>query len=540
MTAPLDPSPSQQPPQPSPPPTSGDPGQSLRVQGDYVQGDKVLGDKTTIGNVAIDQRTTVIQNILANPRLLAAILGVSLLTLGLVAALTGLFGYAALTPTPTPIPIVTRMPQDSFNIAVAPFVEVDPAANQVRQAQTGQQIAATLFDQIQDIKLPGLHDVSWQPDQVGQIKAATPDEYIRAAVQRARQINATFFIYGLVQPGNTQTMTIELHFYVSEAAFDYSSEIAGPDRLGSPVAFDSTLDVKANARLYSRVQALRRVILGLEYLYASQYPEAANAFARAAAGLENDPGAGQEVIAFLEGAAIFRAYDPQVSATYANLDAADAAFARARQIDNSYSRAYLGLAYVALERAKVYDPQTGKLSGYQPDALLQAETLFQECQKKALEHPTRAYVDVKASYGLGQVYLLRYTASKATADLDKARSALSLALDRYQQLDAPPDLTSYAADAHALLGRIAAYQNSDWKQMAAECRRAVNLIDGMNDAQLNGRLANYWAMVGLAEAQGGDPQAARDAYQQALAVGQGYASPAELQEWQQDLDALPK
>jgi tetratricopeptide (TPR) repeat protein len=99
----------------------------------------------------------------------------------------------------------------------------------------------------------------------------------------------------------------------------------------------------------------------------------------------------------------------------------------------------------------------------------------------------------------------------------------------------------FVARAHAYLGRLAGHID-DYSQMVAEIQTGIEMLSKLDGKAQRRTEARFWSWLALAELKLEDVDQAINAYEQAIAIGQGpdIAGEDELNRWQAELDALTK
>jgi tetratricopeptide (TPR) repeat protein len=462
--------------------------------------------------------------------------------------------WPAPTATPTPLPPMS----DGFNVAVAQFAALD-ATGQLTVTQESRDLSDWLYRSIsaeRDRLPPALAFGLRGPDEVEAVFGTDRDARAADAQQLARRHNASILIYGLVTAGD-DGHRVEPEFYVSDASFDYGSEVAGPDRLGKAVPFEPPLDnpqkAAINESLFARNQVLQHVVAGLAYYYLERYEVAWARFRQAALVPGWQAEEGKEVVYLLMGAAQLDLYESQVDckevvyplmgaaqldldeshvAGVGHLSHALDAFAEAHRLNPGYARSYLGLGSVALRQA-VRDEE----EGLDQEKLIEARGWY-SASLSVPDQPALAYVSTKAYFGLGQVYLKGYEHRLPGWSPSQARRYLERVVTAYEEKRAP-DLIWFAGRAHALLGRLAG-DAEDWAEMSSACREAIELLNSLPGSSQQITIARYWTWVAFAEEKDGHLEEARDAFWQAIQVGRDLVCPEELATWQKCLSLLEK
>jgi tetratricopeptide (TPR) repeat protein len=244
------------------------------------------------------------------------------------------------------------------------------------------------------------------------------------------------------------------------------------------------------------------------------------------------PNEGQEVLYLLKGAVLMQLYDP-----YASLDKrqgmlgeANDSFARAYAIDPEYSRSFLGLGSVALQQAILDRTRTDV------EKLREASGWYVRA-KESVDQPPSAHVPLKAALGLGQTHLVGIASNLPGWSLDQAHALFQYVVDAYNA-DPMPELITLAADAHCGLGQAAGLIE-DWETTSIECRKAIDLLKKLPGSR-SGILARYWALIGKAEENNRRTEAARNAYTEAVKLGENATgvNPDDLAAWKVALERL--
>jgi tetratricopeptide (TPR) repeat protein len=440
--------------------------------------------------------------------------------------------WPAPTATPTPLPPMS----DGFNVAVAQFAALD-ATGQLTVTEESRELSDWLYRAIstERDRLPSALAFGLRgPDEVEAVFGTDRDARAADAQQVAASHNASILIYGLVTVGDG-SRHVEPEFYVSDASFDYGSEVAGPDRLGKAVPFEPPLDspqkAAINESLFARNQVLQHVVAGLAYYFLERYDEAWASFRQAALVQGWQAEEGKEVVYLLMGAAKLKLYNTQV-ADVEHLSQALDALAEARRLNPNYARSYLGLGSVALLQAVRDEEQ-----GLDQEKLVEARGWY-SASLSVPEQPALAYVPAKAYFGLGQVYLKGYEHRLPGWSPGQARRYLERVIAAYE-VEHAPDLIWFAGRAHALLGRLAG-DAGDWKGMSSACHEAIELLNSLPGNSQQITIARYWTWVAWAEERSGHLEAARDAYFRAIQVGKDVVPPEELDGWQIEVERLEK
>lgn len=431
-----------------------------------------------------------------------------------------------------------------FNVVVAAFAMLD-ASGRTTSTDDTKELSVWLFEAIkrETDQLPASLRINVRgPDEVGIIPGEDRDTRAANAARVAARHNATILIYGVVTAGDNGYQ-VEPEFYVSDQSFGYGSEVAGPDRLGQPVPFTLPLEpserMDINEKLNARTQALQHLVAGLAYFYTGRYDEARAKFQRAADVEVWRPEEGKETAFLLVGQANLRLYDQEGDAAQRSqaLSEAFEAFAQASQLNPDYARCYLGLGAVVFQQARIRDSE-GNLSGRADETKLIEAREWYSTSLIAPDQPASAYVPVRAAYGLGQVHLEGFEQGFPGWSGAEAWQFFEQVTTAYEA-EKVPDLAWFGGHAHAHLGRLAGH-NRDWQTMSSEYRKAIDILSSLPGDSPRNWTARYWTWVAFAEEKLNRLNVARDAYREAIRLGEGNVPPKELEDWQDHLDRLEK
>jgi nucleoside phosphorylase/tetratricopeptide (TPR) repeat protein len=433
-----------------------------------------------------------------------------------------------------------------FNIAVAEFSVTGQAAEDF-PAKTGWEVSDWLARGIEadralhpDIMVNEL----WGPDEMGVIPGENREDRAAHAERLADKYHINILIYGVIT-GHQNNYFVEPEFFVAWEGFDYASEVAGPDQLGRQVPiqlpFEDPDKNNLNNELKARRRVLQHVVYGLGYFYYTNdnnqnYIEAFEEFEDAA----NEPAGNLEVVYLLKGAAkLLNADDLKADPAQRaqTLNVAAEAFYRAYQLNPDYARSYLGLGAVALQQATTYNPAGTDIIAADNTRLLEARDWYL-ASLRAGDQPELAYVPFKAVHGLGQTHFVGYGYgfgwSKAAA-----RSYLNLVINQYDDLGRPPEVAWFAGDAHSLLCWLN-YFDGLWAETSQECRQAIDILGNLkpDSARIHRAIALDWLWVACAQKKLKNFDQARQAYDQAINIGQRYVSAETLAGWQAARDRV--
>lgn len=427
---------------------------------------------------------------------------------------------------PTPL-----MPTTGFNIAVAAFVE-ETATGQFTVTGTSTAISEWLYAAIgsEASRLPAtLRHAALGPQEIPPVVGLTGEERSRSGQGFADRNNITLLIYGVVsRVGDEYVVTPE--FYVGEDSFSYGSEIVGSNRLGQPVPFQlpitSATLATVNRELDSRTQALRHIIQGLAFYSIDDSVRAIQAFDDALATPGWEAGEGQEVVYTLIGAAALAAYDQFTNRE--PLPDANAAFARAYALKPQYARALLGMGAVILQEACILNDTHTQCEAFDKGKLEEARQWYVASLGTTDQQPSY-FVELKAAYGLGQIEMVGGEYGMDGFALPQARRYFEQVIALGEGYSSRT-LVWYVGNAYAYLGRIAGL-NKDFAGMAEMYHQSNRILDNLRPNEPAKTIARNWAHIGFAEKQQGKPAEARNAYCQAVRLGEGFVGGEEMIQW---------
>jgi tetratricopeptide (TPR) repeat protein len=420
-----------------------------------------------------------------------------------------------------------------FNIAVAEFAMID-ASGHVTSSEVGLQFSNDLFETIEtDVKRlpPALSIELRKPEDVGLVG---DDE---CAEEKATDINATILIYGYVRLDADGFYEIEPKFHIlDKAAFNYGSEVTGPERLGRSIS-ELTLDQEGrfnfNVKLNSRTQALKFIVTGLAHFFIGEYESAVFDFQKAIDTPDWDPQDGQEVAYLLLGTAQLRSWDLIQNPDVLSL-AADA-FTEANFLKPNYYRSHLGLGAVALAQAQELNSERTGIGSVDIEKLNEAIEWFSAGLDH--DHPPQAYIPTKSAFGLGQTYLLGAEFNILDNAHESASAFFEQVIDQYRDENNTVDLNWFAAHAYAGLGRLAGL-DGNWAVMSEEYRQAIIILESIQPNPPNLWIARFWSYAGFAEEKLTNQTQAREFYERAISAGEGVVSAEEMEGWRLVTDRL--
>lgn len=436
-----------------------------------------------------------------------------------------------------------------FNIAIAEIGELN-ANGRIEHSKNGTEISQRLFEaiEIETDRLPAAFSAQVRsPNLVGIVQGADRDTRAAKAAEIAQRHNANILIYGTIS-GEEDNQQLQLDFHVTHDGFNFGSEVAGPDRLGSPIPLNNHLSptehFDLNSKLNGRSQVLQKLVSGLAYHYIGEFDHAYIDFSEALIIPDWDAAEGKEIIYFLMGSTKLQAYNRY--RTREQLESAGTNFSKAHENNNEYARSYLGEGAVTLEYTEYVD-EPALLKTY----FAQAEGLFLTGRLMP-DQPKLAYVPLKSANGLGELYLQarqkeiltwpdQQTAVMLNCTLDRTdeyviqvgKCAFEQVFELYDAHNQPIELKEFVAHAHSKYGLLASYTN-DWSVLISENNKAVDMLQELPPARIDTNqnwIARYYSLIGTGHIALGEKSEALIAYKIAIDTGDGKVTAEELNHW---------
>jgi tetratricopeptide (TPR) repeat protein len=412
------------------------------------------------------------------------------------------------------------MDEAKFTVAMAPFVAVE-ANGRAHTSGDGYTLARLLYARLENGFAELDLDVPYElraPDQTCPVKGADREQRAAAAEALAAAIDADVVIYGaLVEEGDTTQLQPE--FYVAYRGFTEAADLVGPHELGRPLRVPvpvrtEDLEGIADHPVNARAKALSLIALGLASYAVDDYDQAFTYFS-AAAELPNWPdSAGKELAYLLLGNVSSNLAAATLDAVY--VDEALDFFDKALAIDPEFARALVGTAGATYQLA-LGNLETRRGSQVDPALLDEAEALY----RQALDTPApaAAEIDLKVHFGLGQIFLVRHYLEGGEW-LDQARAEFQAVIEQYENADAQAlgvRNTGLVAHAYARLALIAAQIDQDPAAAIPLYEQAVALATPRWQAYYQIDLGDVYLTLD-------DPDAARDHFEDALAIAELYGN----------------
>lgn len=440
--------------------------------------------------------------------------GLALTIMGIIGSLLGIPDLNRQVRTDVPLVrcwFPVAMDATKFTVVMTPLVTVD-ARGRVRQTRDGRELADHLFTRLEanfaELSLPIPMQLRGPRDSCA-IVGRDRDVRAEAAEALAQTIDADLVIYGAILQGATGAQ-VQPEFYVRYNSFDEASDLVGPHELGRPLRVTLPVraqDLKAVADhpVNVRARVLSLVTLGLAAVAVDDHAAALAYFGEAEQIPDWSAGAGKELIYLLMGNAASNLAAIDLDADY--VTEAMIYYEEALALDPDFARALIGLAGATYQQA-LGDLQTRRGSAVEQDLLDEAEILYEI----ALETPApaAAEIEIKARFGLGQIYLVRHYLLGGDW-LARARAQFQLLVDH--QATTPVRAQDLIGHAYARLGLIAAQIDEDSAAAIPLYTEAIPLVTPRWQAVYNLDLGDLHARLG-------DVDTARFHYTEALGIAE--------------------
>ena len=386
-----------------------------------------------------------------------------------------------------PPPPPTAMPENSYNIAFAPFAPADAGDTDATAEGRGRadEIAALMQGQTDDLsRLVNRPVTVWGPDNGVPLIAATEVE------SRTTDLNANLLVYGTIEHLPDGNWQLQPNFYLSDrAAQSASSELAGElqgsHALGRAIRYSPSAELQgdANAEIQRRMEALRLLVRGLLY-YADEsadgYDKALREFEAATqtAWGQAEDDTGQEILYYFLGGAhlqqlIFAvqenaSIDERREIIYSALDG----YEKALELNENYLRGINGQAAGFVQLARLAQVESGSTCGWDWGWLDEAALGYQRVldATPSLKQPGDD-VDLVAHLGLGRIAFTRSFCRQAD-EWESARQHFDTAIALYQS-EQRPSQANKAIIAYRERGHTDFFNRDDPPQAGSERLHAV-------------------------------------------------------------------
>ncbi|MBC8507278.1 MAG: protein kinase [Anaerolineales bacterium] len=400
-----------------------------------------------------------------------------------------------------------------FNIAVAEFAVAGDAIDADTGLITSQQIFERVGTNIGTIgeQVDILFEVSG-PEQVGLIDGDSKEGRAARASEVANSIGADLIIYGGISDDGVQ-QSIEPEIYITERSFLLIPEFLGRHTLGAAITIpsgstDLATRIESNRDIAGRVQALSYMATGLSMFNLGDYKAALDYLVLALQSEGWTGETGKESLYLM------------IGNTYLKLESMDEGeryFSLALAANPEYSRAFIGLGEAYFVRALGIPPVDNLVDISQSD-LNTAESQYLAALQAA-DQPESADIDVKASFGLGRLALIRSQIYDDITLLNTAKNNFQIVVTENDN----PRVADLAAQAHGHLGTIALLL-SDLETAQLEYQIAAETT------QAPRAKAAFWAQLGEIYERMGEIDLAIDAFQKAVDIATDEDSLAKYQE----------
>jgi tetratricopeptide (TPR) repeat protein len=392
-----------------------------------------------------------------------------------------------------------------LNIAVAQFATFDGEGHPVALASTrglADSVFRGLEPQFAPLREAGFDVQTRAPRVTGKVDGQSPERRAQQLEALADNAHADIVIAAKLVVGGRSVVAPEL--YLSSRKLLGAYELSGYHQL-SPVSINGEPDSNpAAARdlrdgLVQRARGIARFIVGLGFADEHRFAQADREF-KAAMPDWNDKAERRLVYLFLG----------NVAGKKGQLSLAQRYYRNALATDPTYGRAQLGLAEVALQRAR---GDCGH-RGVRPNGLRATIGRYQAALR--LPHEPGADIAPKVALGLGRTYLCMSQAGIATQWVD-AQVQFANVVETYRRGN--QHIYDLTAEAYAGLGYTAYLPARDQADAEGEFRRAAEAfehaiemsVDPARQAIFLGALANIHERLGA-------PARACDAYRRAASL----------------------
>jgi tetratricopeptide (TPR) repeat protein len=359
-----------------------------------------------------------------------------------------------------------RMSQDTFNVIVAEFGQIDAQGN-VSHSEDGWNLSEWMFKQLQDEykNWPTKPPVVWHDSlglfekkaTIGIIAGNTPEERSQAAQEVAERLGAHMVIYGNIAIDENPPQFIP-EFYIAEIRNE-ADEIVGRHQLGAPLEvrlpidlYDLRASTFFEGKLGVRVDALVWFTRGLALDLSGRHEDALAVFKQAATeeqlnSWQDDQG--REILYYFIGQeALFLSRENSEF-----LDEAEEAFKKALAINPVYTRAHIGLGGVYFQQTQLLPPEQRLQTDYLDLAIEQ----YILAVEGGSDSPG-AQVEIKGLLALGKAYRLQAEAYLHAGEYETAGPIYDMAIEKIQKAIERLSQDQHRLLAEAHLGLGVAYE----------------------------------------------------------------------------------
>lgn len=361
-----------------------------------------------------------------------------------------------------------------FRVSIAGFVISDnDSLIDEKEISNWEKSLAQRLQQNVDAEVNNVIIQVWDSSCSGKASGKTEAEWITSAQNIAEETESGLVIYGSIRNISATETELQPYFYISLQNAYEAQEILGPYVLGEPfsiISLDPTTRRKAfNDAMQPKLSLLSRISIGLTNFSVGNYQQAGEIFEETLLETESLSKSEQILLYVLAGNSAGKVNDFEKAATL---------FQQAILVNPEYSRAYVGLGGVyymqALEIYKISIEQSEELDQNAFKNYLDvADDAFQRASN-ANYKPDSASIDVKVSFGMGQVALLRFLVLNNIQDIDTAFRDFQQVVEMYAQSDNNSSLKLLAAESHGRMGLISLLV-SDCQDALTQYQNAYNL-----------------------------------------------------------------
>lgn len=378
-------------------------------------------------------------------------------------------GIASTAPSIRDVSTSARQMSGDYRVIVIPFSVVDPGL----EPGLGTEIASDTFQHLSRYLTEQNADLVitiWGPDDVKVEKPGLREKDAAARAERAADIaslvNADLVIYGSVDK-QSSGLLITPEYFIRTRNFYAAEEILGEYNLGSSISIRSYSDlsdrVKFADSMNSRTHALSQVIMGLSYYGLQDYSRAFAEFQKA----DEVEGWGED-----EGKQVLYLLMANAALRQGSFNLAEENFYKSLNIDDSYSRPWLGLGNIYYRRALLPIEKSNN-PGDLDTALIETAQRHLNRALSSTNQPLLADIPAKVSFEYGQINLaLAYGGFQSS--YDPALLEFNKVIAAYGNGD-NPRILERAAEAHARIGLIYSLEGKH-DDAVKEYRAAVELL----------------------------------------------------------------
>lgn len=348
-----------------------------------------------------------------------------------------------------------------FRISIAGF-SYRPDVLDFIDADEMRDWERNLTQRLQQITTSDIRDTTiqvWNSSCAGKISGTNESEWAISAQNIAERTKSGIVVFGHIESLSDTQIEVRPYFYIFLQNAYEAQEILGPYTLGSPFTI-SSLDPTTRRKAFSdeissKILLLSQIGVGLTDFSVGAYNKAEEIFENA---LQDGYDTREQALLYvLAGNSAGKAGD---------LEKAKTLFQQAIELDNAYSRAYVGLGGVYYMQAlHLYKTLKESGTGFDIDAFehLTEESTNAFAQALTVQGDSSTVsavsIEAKVNFGMGQVLLLRFFVSDNVQDLESAFLSFQRVITLHQTRDTDRSLRLLAAESHGRLGLISSLTN---------------------------------------------------------------------------------